>query len=443
VPKRLGIMGIVLLLCCVEYAAAQAGAVVAIDLPAEGPYSAVADKLAANLKSRGVAVQAGAEPAVQPTCLVVSDDIAADQDKAQQVMDYVNGGGAVVLLFGRTSRHIRQANALLRPLGVIIEQVQGESKPLRFVQHPMTRGLASPTSLALRINITGPVRPLAFQGNAVVSAWLQAGRGGITIVPAKMVASISSERAGGPAVTYLVRACSWGPEQMARTLVTRKAPAGSRKQPPLPRIKLPEETVDFAGAILVDSRATDDHWAEIGARLVGELKLLGPAVKALAVEQEPDPLARALESGPALVVLGSWREFSEAEMMALEHYLWAGGRIFVAAGVGTRRQIRLVYLNTFLEPLGCIVTLRRPRGTLEVNPDIAAIAPQLTVPPGVQVLGNVMPLLVVKDHVAAGAMRYGEGTLVAMDVWPLWQVPEYRQVVGVCLKWLMQQPSGQ
>jgi len=422
---------------------------VVIDMPSYGRIGDIAEVLLESLRGRGAAAELADEAlelAVAPTCIVVTDDTLRDEEKAASFSEYVTNGGGMVLLFGTSTRHVEQASAFLGPLGARIERVRGQSQRVRFIKHPMTEGLQSPTSAALRVNVTGDVWPLAFQGASVVSAWLQVDKGGITMVPVEMVESLSDERPGGAAITCLTRACLWGPEQMAETL-TRPQPSAEataqqagrkqEKEPP-PKVSLPEEATDFAGAVLVDSRATKDFWPKIGPHLLTELKHLGLPLKALAIGDDPAPLVRALESNPPLVVLGSWREFREAEMVALEHYLWGGGRI-LAAGAATRHfQIRLVYLNMFLGPLGCTITLGRPRGEVETAPELGNMAGVPPVPFGAQVRGEVTVLAEADGYIVAGALPYGRGTIVAMDISPLRQVPEYLQVVGACLRWLME-----
>jgi len=189
--------------------------------------------------------------------------------------------------------------------------------------------------------------------------------------------------------------------------------------------------------VLVDSRATKDKWEKINPLLLAEIKQLDLPMKALAIGDNPSPLVEALASNPPLLVLGSYRAYTESELVALDYYLWGGGKVFVAASATLYFQSRLANVNTFLGPRGMVVTLRRPRGQVQLTAELGEPRAGPTAPFGLLVRGDTLKLATVGDRVIAGGLDYGRGAVVAMDIGPLWQVADYRGVVGEVLRWLM------
>lgn len=191
--------------------------------------------------------------------------------------------------------------------------------------------------------------------------------------------------------------------------------------------------------VLVDSRADDDGWERINPALLAVVGQIDMPLQALEIGSGASPLEAALQDSPPLVVLGSWREFSEQECLAVERYVRAGGKLLAAAHATEAKQARLVNLNTLLGPLGCTVRLGRPQGALKASPLLGEVPPVGVVPAGLAVRGGAIPLGDVDGGVAAAALTCGRGTLLVADAGPLAASPEYQRFLGACLRWLMQQ----
>jgi hypothetical protein len=424
---------------------ARGDAIVVIDIGPDSRSAALARDLGTGIMARGGAIGAsGAElsGAPPPTCIVAETEALGDAARMEGLLEFARAGGSLVLLFGPSTRSVDAAGAFAGQLGVRLAPSAAASAPVRFVEHAVSQGLESPPSVPLRIEIGGPVRPLAFQGKAVVAAWVELGSGGVALVPTRLIGSASSRSADRPGLIFLTRLCLWQPARLAETLPqpTAEQAGGAeptRALPPAPP-PLEQETTDFAGAILVDARATDDGWEEITPPLLAELTALRLPLKALAARSQEDPLVRAVGSAPPLVVLGCWRELSEQELVALDHYVWAGGRLFVAVHASQHFQARLASMNMLLRPYGLTALFGRARGPARFSAELAGVPPSGPVAAGVRLRGKMTELVNAPGGIVAGGVTYGEGAILAMDVGPLRQAPEYYgSVVAACLGWLM------
>jgi hypothetical protein len=221
------------------------------------------------------------------------------------------------------------------------------------------------------------------------------------------------------------------------------APEGARYLPPAAPTALPLEASDFAGAVLYDCLAGDDRWPEINPLVQELLTAEGLTAKALQVTAEGAPLVAALASGPRLVVLGTWRELDESEVVALYYYVLGGGRLLALGHSETSDQIRLVYLNEALYNLGLLFSLGRPPGEATLAPGSAfplllGSASLGRIPRGLEVRGwGAQPVLVVDKDIVMGYAEVGAGRVLALDAGPLPDNAAYRAALQGGLKWLL------
>jgi len=433
---RLGVMIIVIL---AVVGLAEANQVVVVDLPTRGHLGEVTEELVRELESRGVELLSAEEMAAAetpPSAIVVDDDRATEAGQAEKLDSFVRAGGGLVLLVGRSRRHLEQANEFLKPRGIEIIADPEARGPVQWVNSALTLGLEPPPSGSLRLRISADkLVPLARQNKRIVSAGMPLGEGGIIVIPTEIVAEGLQQRPpDNNGLRYLVQALSWAErlEELASISPT-PSPLPAPSLPTPAETQLPLERRDFAGAILYDSMAREDKWPEINAVIQDALRHTAVRItqlplKALRVQDAESPLVEALQSNPELVVLGSWREYSEEEIGALHHYVAAGGRLLALAHSDGSRQIRLVYLHQVLVQFGVLVGLGRPGGIAkpahpsEKPPYIGEI------PGGVKVLGKgVQPLIIVDDYIAAGWLDYENGRLAVMDPKPLLTNGEYRE----------------
>ena len=426
---------------------AQDAETVLVDLPSAGRLAAVSAELASMLESQGMrALQpvAGQLPEPLPPRVVTDGDSIRDQQRQQALRQFVKEGGGLVLIIGRSRRHIEQANGFVKPLGLQISPVASTLDPVEFYATPLASDLDMPDVGSLRMTITGQITvPIARQGENLVCAATSWGQGGVILLPASLVLAGADGEGGRPGLELLTRCIRWSdklPELASyASSVEVAGPAEAALDVPTGRTDLPRESRDFADAILYDCQATKDQWPQITAVVVQALQESGLPIRALAVAGRDDPLVEALYSWPELVVLGTWRQYSVPEQAALYQYVAAGGSLLALAHAHTDRQIRLVYLSEVLTYFGALCSLGRPGGSAQAT---GGPVRQLgDIPGGVLVRGRgVKPLITVgsRPHLAAGYLEFESGRLAVMDAGPLLKNAGYRlQLSQRVLPWLM------
>jgi len=426
---------------------AQDAETVLVDLPSAGRLAAVSAELASVLESQGMrALQpvAGQLPEPLPARVVTDSDSIRDSQRQETLRQFIEEGAGLVLIIGRSRRHIAQANGFVKPLGLQISPVASSLDPVKFYATPLASDLDMPDVGSLRMTITGQVTvPIARQGENLVCTGTVYGQGGVILLPASLVLAGADGDAGRPGLELLARCIRWSdklPELASYAPAVQVAgPAEAGLEVPAGRTDLPRESRDFAGAILYDCQATKDQWPQITGVVVQALQESGLPIRALAVAGRDDPLVEALYSWPELVVLGTWRQYSVPEQAALYQYVAAGGSLLALAHVHTDRQIRLVYLSEVLTCFGALCSLGRPGGSAQAT---AGPVRQLgDISGGVRVRGrSIEPLITVgsRPHLAAGYLEFESGRLAVMDAGPLLKNAGYRlQLSQRVLPWLM------
>jgi len=437
----------VVMMVAVVPSLAQDAQTVLVDLPSAGRLAAVGAELASMLESQGMrAIQpvGGQLPEPLPARVVTDDDSIRNPQRQQVLRQFVNEGGGLVLIIGRSRRCITQANGFVQPLGLQISPVASSLDPVEFYATPLASGLDMPDVGSLRLTITGQVTvPVARQGENLVCAATSYGQGGVILLPASLALAGVDGESGRPGLELLTRCIRWSGQlsELAsyHSVVETAGPAQSGLAVPGGTTDLPRESRDFAGAVLYDCQATEDQWPQITGAVVQALQESGLPIKALAVAGGQDPLVEALYSWPELVVLGTWRQYSVPEQAALYQYVAAGGSLLVLAHAHTDRQIRLVYLSEVLTWFGARCALGRPGGSAQAT---GGPVRQLgDIPGGVRVSGRGMkPLITVGSHLylAAGYLEFESGRLAVMDTGPLLKNAGYRlQLSQRVLPWLM------
>lgn len=417
---------------------AEALAAMAADLPKTELETAFADRLGDR----------------RPGAVVVDDEHLADLTAREEVLAFARAGGTVLLLIEPGQRHYDQANLLLGALKVQVQGLSGIPGEIRVSTSPLVKGLSFDSPADFRSELTGAgVTPLVTAGQRVLVGQVGAGEGTVTVVPALLL--VNEFRQGRAPMGRLLaqRVVAAGREAEPPTVASddgpppaaeeRPAVEGARYLPPAAPTPLPLEARDFAGAVLYDCLAGDDNWPQIHPLVQDLLKAKDLTVKALQVTAEGAPLAEALASGPRLVVLGSWREMGEAEVVALYYYVLGGGRVLALGHAQTSDQIRLVYLNEALYNLGLLLTLGRPAGEATLAPGSAfpllwGSASLGKLPRGIEVRGwGAKPVLVVDARAVLGYAEVGPGRVLALDAGPLPDNAAYRAALQGGLNWLL------
>ncbi|NLO74512.1 MAG: hypothetical protein GX100_10480 [candidate division WS1 bacterium] len=420
-----------------------------------GPVATAAEQMARNLAEAGMQTATGTRLGTErPEAVVIEDDALTDETTREELLEYLRGGGAVVLWVRASLRHFEQANQFLSELGARLQGLPHAERELMLGGNPVTEGLSLTSRPALWAALSGRgVVPLAYAGEAVVMGQIRVGAGGVIVLPAELVAgSLPGEEPDAAGLTMAERAVSWANRDLPGRALPASSPATDQTKPPpggrylAPRAEttLPLEERDFAGAVLYDCLAGDSRWAKIQPLVQEALEKTRLPVKALRVTEEGSPLVAASESQPALVVLGSWREWSEPEIVTLHYYVQAGGRVLALGHAGTGDQVRLVFLNEALHANGLLVSLGRPGGTATVV-ESPVLPPGMEIgklPPGLSVHGpGAQAVVRVEKNAAVAYAVCGQGRLLALDAGPLVDNPAYREALQKGITWLLSQES--
>ncbi len=206
---------------------------------------------------------------------------------------------------------------------------------------------------------------------------------------------------------------------------------------------------DFKGRALVDLGALDDDWPAIAQTLAGLVPAdLNPA--ALRTVGITDPLIAGLRAMPAVAIVGSCRQFSDAESIVLTEYLRAGGRALILVRASDPNVMRIVSVNGLMLGLDVTAILGRGPGAVEVtdHPAVAGLKNLGTAPAGVRLMAPQAEKLASAGGVTiAVAATEGQGRYAVVDASALSVADPkdakavaardaYAKLVQSCLAWV-------
>lgn len=373
----------------------QTARTIMLHLPGSGRLAEVGPALTRELADSGLTVEdsTAQDPASLPAVVVLYSGETLSAEERSTLEGFVREGGGLVYLIGSTSRHVGPATELLEPLGFEVRSLGLKRGVVQLGAHPIVRGVIGLGAVPATAGLSGArLQTLAVLEGATVAAAGEVGKGRVVVLPEGMVAST-----GGPSpaqVQVLANACLWAaqlstespeggpgdgadarPPAMMATPPSGSVtagPSGPIINPPEDKRARPMATLldrkrwspssDFSGTALVDIVAGDDNWGLIAETLDRTLTAAGLQVRYLDIRHETPPLVEALDSQPALLVIGSTRRFTIAEAVAVSHYARLGGRVLFLAHASARVAIRLVDLNLVLSEFGMTASLVRPQG---------------------------------------------------------------------------------
>ncbi len=399
----LPILGMMAVVCfglpCLVVAADDGPVVVLADLPDSGRTGQVVSALTQSLPPRLFSLrgQGDAAGAGQPDLLIAYSGVDYDAGDIAAVNDFVRAGGALLYLYGGTDRHIEPANALLKDLRLGLTRVNTPRQEVKLAKHKVTDGVQALPDSPYRTTVTGGNRwPIIRQGRFVVGATAAISKGRAAVLPLTMVTATGSGEPTPDQIRLLTNACYWLADRRLKTIAggrggpSVKPPTTFGPPPVRPgaiedkrkrRMRKALErdrraaTDDHSGRILVDILAADDRWDIVAEMLDKSLATTGAPVDYLDAAGTASPLVDALQKPPGLLVIGSTRQFTLDEAVAVAHYADMGGRILFLCHATRDYAIRLVDLNTILREFGVSVSLIRPKNAtlLETHPITASL----------------------------------------------------------------------
>lgn len=428
----------------------EAGKAVQVDLPTVGRLGTIAPVLQRALGDTSLAVEREVSWADLPAAVVLYSGNPLSEQQQAALVEYIAGGGGVVYVFGTTSRHAEPASAFAGAFGVELDIGRGPRREVELGRHPALAGVSSLPTATYDARMSGPdLTPLARQGPDVIAGVAEVEQGRLALLPLTLVTGARDEPPAPEQTRLLANVCLWAaglddelPEVMAERPDTVRGPDGLERtmRAVLLRFREAPES-DFGDAALVDILAADDNWDAIADRLEELLGPTGLPVRHLAGEHDVAPLARALESGPALAVIGSTRRLEDAEIVAVANYVRLGGRVMVVAHAGGGYPVRLIDINALLREFNVAVAMGRSSGStmLEDHPIAEGLAEPPAMPAGLAIWSTTAdPVASVGRRPYMATVEVGEGRVVALDGRML-LADAHAPLFEAALGWLLEQ----
>lgn len=341
-----------------------------------------------------------------PSAIVVFPRAVRDEAEMGVLHQMVEEGAGLVVVYSMTPELRDATQELLAPWHASLVPSSPDSGKLKILAHEITRGLDKLFVWRVPGTLTG-VEPILKQGSNVIGGVSTRGGKRLVIVPLDaIVPGQSADTIPPPNLQLLVQAVSWA----ARNAAPEKTVVAPENRPPLPVTPAiprtaPVDRGEYRRLAYTDMGAEDENWPAIREAVENLLKdanlepkdVQGRQPRAHADKDRPKeavdprdaPLVRALKDSPALVVLGSWREFADVETVALSAYVRAGGALLVLPRGTNQTNMRIVSVNAVLIEFGMAVSLEREAGELELikSPLTEGLAKITRVPAGILVTG--------------------------------------------------------
>lgn len=445
-----------------------------------------------------------------PRALIVYPRAVTEEALLATVLEMVREGAGLVVVYTLSPDVAQTQAALLEPWGVRLQTAERGTGETEVLQHPITRGVRNLFVWRTAAALDG-VQALLRQGSNVIAGAAESEIGRLVVLPLDaVVPGQHSDPIPAPNLRLLIQATQWvarageqpagdpsGPAQGSQSSTQANAQASEGEDVALPEFQVPASGSRgrFSPLAIVDAPATDESWPAIReivvalARKVGleprevptvSAKVTGseqpvagtapsPSRRAGRVEKLPayehrgdrrrqgasaggepafEPLIRALDDDPALVVIGSCREFTDAEELAVATYVEAGGAVLFLPRGTEKTNLRIVEINGILAKFGMTALLGRPAGpaSKDMSRILADVSLPDRLPAGVMVTGYLgLDLVTVGGSSALRVLHSGDGRVAVVDPLPLVtskpdrDLPErWKRVLEAVLRWLLE-----
>lgn len=469
--------------------AASAGAAVPtilLDLPQAGPLGDAVAGAAAHLQLQGYGVswlqqhQPGADRDV--VAIATMSGATLRTEAADQLSQAVREGTGLIYLLSSDGTQLGQDAAFLNNLGLQLSQAAAaQVAELRLARHEILENIRQLSGPAIPFRITGRTQTVLVEQNAdAIAVASTLGKGRIVVLPLDM---IGTQSPGQPLsvseVRLLAQAMHWAtgsimaqkayapgqqPQPSAQT--GYKKPDKQPLPPPLPQpgdvrsdpptagpsepARTPEPPLmasapSLASTALWDMGGEDDRWPQVAEVVRQAVEGAGLGVREIRVreDREPEPLVTRMPAASSLLVIGSHRDFSQAEAQAVGAHVRSGGALLAVANAAPAYQLRMVSLNNILAEFGLAVRLTRPGGrAIVADLPLTRLVSLQQLPPGISVWGfNDWQLVRVGNEAAASAQLHHNGRVVVLDGTMLIATDnrvatEFRQLLTNAVQWL-------
>jgi len=452
---------------CLISAGVWCAPLVIIDLPSSGGLGHNVSHAAGALQQQGFDVNwfgrddvptEGIEQAV--VCCM--SDSAMRNKVAEDISALVRAGGGLLYLLNSDQEQLKRDQDFLHDLGLHVRYQPESVAEIEIARHEITEGISAFRSPAIPFTLVGEANAtLARQGSRVVAAAKVLGKGRVVVLPIDLVSATRVDVAPPrEQVRLLAQAAAWAagvaiadktyPEDAKPEYPDKPQPDKPQVETPdkpLPPMEdIPQPSMEMASTAIWEIGGDDDKWPQIGAVVEEVLRGAGLQTRKLAYhpEQEPEPLVSRMPTAPSLLVVGSHREFTCGEAVAVGNHVRSGGALLAVATASHYTQKRLVALNRILAEFGLAVRFARLAGRAHIATQPLTKGVNLQqIPGGISVWGfDDWELVAVGNESVASATLCAQGRVFVMDGGILVAddkrtSEESKQLLGNAVMWLI------
>lgn len=432
-----------------------AGELVIIDLPRTSAFESVVTAADDILQGEGydtwrLGVHDARDRTRDAATIACESGASLQKELGTPLDDYVRKGGGLVCVVSEASGQQEQTRQLLDRFGVKLEPIAKLSADLTITSHDITHNIVSLSATPVKQQLHGDgFETLIEQGGAPVALCGVVGKGRLVLLSAPLLYLRNTKALEPAKVRLLAQAVKW-----AAVPAPAIPGAGKAVGPGTPSTVMPVAAT-FSATAVVDL-GDETSGTDLSALVEDNLHMLGLARDRSAPRKGPQTLATVLAQRPAVVILGSYRDFSETETAQLVQYVETGGSLLVFPSGSQSTISKLVALNRVLGEFGIAVTGGRNAGTatMMAHPITEGLKVPDKAPEGCAIWALAdWPLVQVGDAALASAHEFGQGRIVVLDSATLLRPDPkskvedtssaYRTVLLSALRWLTgRSPQG-
>jgi hypothetical protein len=317
-----------------------------------------------------------------PRVVIVFPRALGSSSEVSVIHQMVKEGAGLVVVYSLTPDLRPVTDQLMSPWKVALQPASVTSGKTDVVAHQITEGLGKLFVWRVPASIVG-VEPLLRQDTNIVAGVSTKGGRRLVVLPLDAIVPGQSEDAiPQPHLQLLTQAAQWA----ARSEVVEKppvsGPSSKGQEGGGVSSESPIDRGEYRRTAYLDMGAEDENWPEIRktmADILGAASLKVHEIRVLpaprrreesrkSAEPQSLPLVAALKDSPAILVIGSCREFQDTEAVAVAAYVRAGGALLVLPRATFQSNMRMVHINAILTEFGMAASLGREDGVPELIP---------------------------------------------------------------------------
>lgn len=445
---KLTVFALAVLMAGAAWAQVAPRPLIALNLTSNTALGATATAVYETLRASGqyelwAAKTAETDRVNQPLACLVHEPGMPLPKQAWNPVDFVNSGGGLVLIVPTERKWMGSHPRLVSLLGLQMVAVPQQGAELLLRSHPVTEGLTGGVMKPIGTRLESALLdPLISQGGHTIALAGTVGQGRVVVLVEPLVASTDLTRAPDPdRVKLLAQAAQWAAGRDPAV-----PGAGTITGPELPGTQTPR--IGLTAKAVVDLPA-EAAWRELSAAVAEGVQRAGLPLETFAYRQDTDTLAQVMARYPALLVVGSYREYEEGERALLSQYVADGGALLALGWCRDGNVTLLSAFNRLLTEFGISMTYARPGGAVKIleHPATRGVPREAMAPAGCAIWAFAdWPLATVGEQAIATAHQIGRGKVVVMDGAALLPSTDkaitaeatatLRQLLGTSVQWL-------